>query len=430
MLLSVFVASFGLLQASALEYTYPLSASDPFLVVSPQPELRNTSLSTNATTFSARSGLQISVNTPLIGAQFEGRIVSASSANLLLQTGKQRKNEIATQGEWDTLIGDSFPTSEGEGGTKLSTTFDGDLVLRQVSLTFNLVSSKTAFNQQQSDEQPLVASDGKLAPGPQFDGDWSVAETSIGSYARGKGIVSIPLLAGTSFAVLTGVLGKDMGNYSATLVPAREGAKEGNVTYSARNAEDGTGVLWLGALDPGTQHALRLESAQAMGLYKLRQYGDSLAVVSGSSSSPSSPSGSASPSPSSSAPTASPKSSTNIGAIARCCSSAAARGAIEEEDKPEGEYRAIVEDFVTPYTLSGGSTQSPSSASGKGGPTMPASTQARPNLHVETGVREADAGPLPEEPEQTLPPLYDPTWRSASSPSAPSTPVASMPTKR
>lgn len=177
----------------------------------------------------------------------------------------------------------------------------------------------------------------------------------------------------------------------------------------------------------------------------------SLAVVSGSSSSPSSPSGSASPSPSSSAPTASPKSSTNIGAIVggvvggvgglllivgavllfrRRQRRQPLQGPIEEEDKPEGEYRAIVEDFVTPYTLSGGSTQSPSSASGKGGPTMPASTQARPNLHVETGVREADAGPLPEEPEQTLPPLYDPTWRSASSPSAPSTPVASMPTKR
>lgn len=108
------------------------------------------------------------------------------------------------------------------------------------------------------------------------------------------------------------------------------------------------------------------------------------------------------------------------------------QGPIEEEDKPEGEYRTIVQDFVTPYTLSGEGTDSPSaSTSGKGAMAMasPISTrQPRPDLHVETRVREADAGPLHE--EQTLPPLYDPTWRSPSTPSATSTPVASTPTKR
>lgn len=140
MLLPLFM-SLGLLQAAALEYTYPLSASDPFLAITPQPEARNTSVSSNSTTFSARLGLAISVPTPLIGAQFEGRVLGAS-ASLLMQTGKQRKNELATEGDWDTLIGDSFTAAEGEGGTKLSTTFDGDLVLRQVALTFDLQSKK------------------------------------------------------------------------------------------------------------------------------------------------------------------------------------------------------------------------------------------------------------------------------------------------
>lgn len=135
------------------------------------------------------------------------------------------------------------------------------------------LTTRTAFNQQQSDEHHFIYG-GKLAAGPQFDGEWTVAETSVGGYARGKGSVNLPLQAGASFAVLTGVIGKDMWNYTATLSPAREGAKDAVVTFSARNVEDGTGVLWLGALDPGTQHTLRLESAQEMGLYTLRQYGD------------------------------------------------------------------------------------------------------------------------------------------------------------
>lgn len=137
MLLPLLIAS--VVPAAALEYVHTLSASDPFLLVSPS-SVRNTSLSSNSTTISARSGLQISVHTPLIGAQFEGRV--SSSASLTLQSGQQRKNELATPGPYDVLIGDTFSPGDGRGGTKLSTTFDGDLILRSVELTFDLVSAK------------------------------------------------------------------------------------------------------------------------------------------------------------------------------------------------------------------------------------------------------------------------------------------------
>lgn len=122
--------------AAALEYVHTLSASDPFVAIS--PGVRTSS--SNTTTLSARSGLSISVSTPLIGAQFEGRV--SSSASLVLQSGTQRKNELASPGPYDVLIGDSFSAEDGAAGTKLSTTFDGDLVLRSVELTFDLITAK------------------------------------------------------------------------------------------------------------------------------------------------------------------------------------------------------------------------------------------------------------------------------------------------
>lgn len=126
----------------------------------------------------------------------------------------------------------------------------------------------------QGDSRSFV-SEGALTPGWEFEGDWTMAEDSAPApYASGSGAVTLPLLAGTSFAVLTGIAGPDMGNYTATLSPARQGAGgDAAVTYSAQNSGQGWGVLWLGALDPGTQHTLRLES-DAIGLYTLRQYGD------------------------------------------------------------------------------------------------------------------------------------------------------------
>lgn len=110
-----------------------------------------------------------------------------------------------------------------------------------------------------------------MAPGPKFEGTWSVA----GQYARGSA-VAVPLATGASFAVLTGAIG-DVGNYTATLSPS-EGKDE--TVYSARNSVDGTGVLWLGALDPGTQYTLRLEGVGGdLGLKTLGQWGDRCVAV-------------------------------------------------------------------------------------------------------------------------------------------------------
>lgn len=132
---------------------------------------------------------------------------------------------------------------------------------------------RTAFSQLPSDTQDFV-SEGKLAPGPRYEGSWTVSQ----DYARGRA-VSVPLLAGASFAVLTGAIGEDVGNYTAVLSP---GAGKNDVVYSAQNSEDGTGVLWLGALDPGTQYTLRLEGVGGdLGLKTLRQWGDRYATAEG-----------------------------------------------------------------------------------------------------------------------------------------------------
>lgn len=140
MLPHLLLAAYGLAQAAALEHQYPLTGADPFLVSSAG---RNTASSagTDTTTFSARNGLEIAVHTPLLGAQFSGRVVGAS-ASLLLQAGKQRKNELAEPGAPGLLIGDAFAAADGLAGAKLSTRFDGELELGEVALTLPLASDR------------------------------------------------------------------------------------------------------------------------------------------------------------------------------------------------------------------------------------------------------------------------------------------------
>lgn len=111
-----------------------------------------------------------------------------------------------------------------------------------------------------------------------------------------------------------------------------------------------------------------------------------------------------------------------------------------DDDKHGNEYQTIVEDFVTPYTLTASSSfpstgkgagqgegaggAASGSGSGSGSGKTGGSMQERPVLHVQTGtgIREADAGPV----EDTLPPLYDPSWGTPTA----SSPATTMPGKR
>lgn len=314
-------AALALAQAASapkvLEIEYTLSAHDPFVQVRPQPGARD------AAAFPARAGLEVAVRVPLLGAQFSGRITgSAPNASLTLQTGRQRKYELAQQGsgtDSSLLIGDTADAAEGHGGTVLRTQFDGELVLADVVLTLGVVSERyvrctlclagrraqpaerrrltadgrTALGQLETRELRFAAG-GALAAGARFEGAWAVAAGSdgnggLGEYARGTGdggdggdgggggvAVAIPLLRGTSFAVLTGAVGPDAGNYTAALASASDA---GVPELSAQNTRAGAGVLWLGALDPGAQRVLRVRAPRALGLYALRQYGDRCVCV-------------------------------------------------------------------------------------------------------------------------------------------------------
>lgn len=75
-----------------------------------------------------------------------------------------------------------------------------------------------------------------MAKGVPFNGSWHVErrEDVSGPYVRGTEAVFIPLLAGTSFAVLTGIVGGGRQDYNVTLTPdpGREAPVE---VYSARN---------------------------------------------------------------------------------------------------------------------------------------------------------------------------------------------------
>lgn len=141
MLPHLLLASYGLAQAAALEHQYALTGADPFLVSSAGRNTVSSAAGTDTTTFSARNGLEIAVHTPLLGAQFSGRVLGAS-ASLLLQAGRQRKNELAEPGAPGLLIGDTFAAADGLAGAKLSTRFDGELELGEVSLTLPLASDR------------------------------------------------------------------------------------------------------------------------------------------------------------------------------------------------------------------------------------------------------------------------------------------------
>lgn len=116
-----------------------------------------------------------------------------------------------------------------------------------------------------------------MAKGVPFNGSWHVErhEDVSGPYVRGTEAVSIPLLAGTSFAVLTGIVGGGRQDYNVTLTPD-PGRETPVQVYSARNMATAPGVLWLGTLDPAVQHTLHVQPAAhaSVGLYKLQQYGD------------------------------------------------------------------------------------------------------------------------------------------------------------